>query len=195
MSQAPVNEKILNAAKSEFARNGYHRTVVSSVADLAGVGKGTVYRRFGDKQCLFTSLIRQGIRDLSTDLENAFDPKAEPVVNLQAAVDVFFALYDNSRELIEIILTEGTKVIGLARDQLKNDMESIFTQLEKVFAQGMAQHCFKSFEPRELAFLLQRFLSSILESGIFYDYNPREKYGSMVMDILLNGIQTREAAP
>ena len=193
MTQDPVNEKILNAAKSEFARNGYHRTVVSSVADLAGVGKGTVYRRFGDKQCLFTSLIRQS--DLSFELENAFDPRAEPVANLQAAVDVFFALYDNSRELIEIILTEGTKVIGLARDQLKNDMESIFTQLEKVFAQGTAHHCFRPFDPRELAFLLQRILSSILESGIFYDYNPRERYGSMVMDILLNGIQTREIAP
>ena len=74
-------------------------------------------------------------------------------------------------------------------------MESIFTQLEKVFAQGKAQDCFRPFDPRELAFLLQRFLSSILESGIFYDYNPREKYGSMVMDLLLNGIQTREAAP
>jgi AcrR family transcriptional regulator len=190
-----VNEKILQAARTEFARKGYHRTVVSAVADRAGVGKGTVYRRFGDKKCLFTSLIRHGICDLEQSLEAAFDPEAEPVANLQAVLETFFGLYDDSRELIEIILTEGTQLIGMAREELKDELEAIYGQIARVFAQGMAWKRFRPFDPQELAFLLHRFIMSVLESGAFYDYDPREKYGSMLMDILLNGIQTREVTP
>lgn len=195
MIRDPVNEKILQAARTEFARKGYHRTVVSAVADRAGVGKGTVYRRFGDKKCLFTTLIRQSVGDLDRALEQAFDPRAEPVANLKAALEAFFVLYDESRELIEIILTEGTQLLGMAMDDLKSELDSIYGRIETVFAQGIAGKCFRPFDPRELAFLLHRFVMSILESSIFYDYDPREKYGSMLMDILLNGIQTREVAP
>jgi len=190
-----MNEKILQAARTEFARKGYHRTVVSAVADRAGVGKGTVYRRFGDKKCLFTTLIRQSICDLDHALKEAFDPQAEPEVNLKSALDAFFVLYDDSRELLEIILTEGTQLIGMARDDLKAELESIYTRIERVFAQGIVKKSFRPFDSRELAFLLHRFIMSVLESSVFYDFDPREKYGSMMMDILLNGIRTREVNP
>jgi AcrR family transcriptional regulator len=190
-----MNDKILQAARTEFARKGYHRTVVSAVADRAGVGKGTVYRRFGDKKCLFTTLIRQSICDLDQTLQEAFNPQEEPVANLKAALEAFFVLYDDSRELLEIILTEGTQLLGMAREELKAELESIYGRIEKVFAQGIDQKSFRPFDSRELAFLLHRIVMSILESSVFYDYDPRQRYGSMLMDILLNGIQTREVTP
>lgn len=47
------NSVILTHAVSIFARDGYSRADVQTIADLAGVGKGTVYRHFGNKEQLF----------------------------------------------------------------------------------------------------------------------------------------------
>lgn len=48
--------EILRAAVEVFATEGYQGTDVQDVANKAGVGKGTVYRHFGDKEHLFRAV-------------------------------------------------------------------------------------------------------------------------------------------
>lgn len=70
LSQRKKGE-ILKAAAAVFARKGYHRALVDEVAKAAGVGKGTVYRYFRDKEDLFFSILDQGIDRLIEDMERA----------------------------------------------------------------------------------------------------------------------------
>src|SRR5688500_4689013 len=53
-----TDHRILDAAIAHFARDGYGRTVVESVAATAGVGNGTIYRRFENKEKLFFAALR-----------------------------------------------------------------------------------------------------------------------------------------
>ena len=46
--------RIIEAAKEVFSEKGFADATVDEVADLAGVGKGTVYRHFGNKEDLMT---------------------------------------------------------------------------------------------------------------------------------------------
>ncbi len=50
--------RILDAALKAFAARGYHGTSVPEVADAAGVGVGTLYRYFEDKNALVNELYR-----------------------------------------------------------------------------------------------------------------------------------------
>ena len=50
--------EILDTALEVFARDGFRNTDVQIIADLAGVGKGTVYRHFGNKEQLFLATSR-----------------------------------------------------------------------------------------------------------------------------------------
>jgi AcrR family transcriptional regulator len=50
---------ILEAALQAFARRGYHGVTVPEVAEAAGVGAGTVYRYFDDKQDLVNHVFRE----------------------------------------------------------------------------------------------------------------------------------------
>ena len=50
--------RILDAALTTFAARGYHGTSVPEVADAAGVGVGTLYRYFADKNALVNELYR-----------------------------------------------------------------------------------------------------------------------------------------
>lgn len=50
--------EILQTALNIFARDGFHNADVQLIADEAGVGKGTVYRHFGNKEGLFLATSR-----------------------------------------------------------------------------------------------------------------------------------------
>jgi len=50
---------ILRAAVEELAEEGYGAFTIESVAARAGVGKGTLYRRFTDKGGLAVALLDQ----------------------------------------------------------------------------------------------------------------------------------------
>jgi TetR/AcrR family transcriptional regulator, repressor of fatR-cypB operon len=52
-------QAILDAALTLFAQRGYHGTTVPSVADTAGVGAGTIYRYFENKEALANTLYKE----------------------------------------------------------------------------------------------------------------------------------------
>jgi AcrR family transcriptional regulator len=51
--------EILEAAFTEFARNGYAATTLDQIAERAGVTKGTIYVYFESKEHLFISMVRE----------------------------------------------------------------------------------------------------------------------------------------
>jgi AcrR family transcriptional regulator len=51
-------EQILRGALPEFLKHGYARTSMDRVALAAGVSKQTLYSHFGDKDGLFTALVK-----------------------------------------------------------------------------------------------------------------------------------------
>lgn len=52
-----TRERLISAAETLFARQGYDGTSIGDVARRAGVGVGTVYHHFVDKQALLLELI------------------------------------------------------------------------------------------------------------------------------------------
>lgn len=54
--RARTREDLLDAARTVFARQGYHATSVDQVADAAGYTKGAVYSNFSSKEELFLAL-------------------------------------------------------------------------------------------------------------------------------------------
>jgi AcrR family transcriptional regulator len=80
-------EAILAAAQRLFEREGPAAVSMERVADEAGVGKGTIYRRFGDRASLATALLDAGERELQETLIRGaapLGPGAPPVERLVA---------------------------------------------------------------------------------------------------------------
>lgn len=59
---------LLDAALREFAERGYHGTAVPEVAAAAGVGTGTLYRYFANKEALVNELYRDAKQRLRAAL-------------------------------------------------------------------------------------------------------------------------------
>ncbi|HET8841446.1 MAG TPA: TetR/AcrR family transcriptional regulator [Ktedonobacteraceae bacterium] len=70
-------ERLLDAATTLLVRWGYRKTSLDDVAREAGVGKGTIYLHWKDKQDLFRAAIWRANRQASEDLKQriAADPE------------------------------------------------------------------------------------------------------------------------
>src|SRR5262249_51213511 len=81
-------EKILQAAAQLFARHRFHEARMEDIAAAAGVGKGTIYRYFPDKDELYQALLAQAAEQICCRLREATARAADPRARLEAWVNV-----------------------------------------------------------------------------------------------------------
>lgn len=71
---SPRRDAVLQAALAEMVERGFHGTTMPEVAKKAGVGIGTIYRYFADKDALGNALYRQCKEALGAALWSEFPP-------------------------------------------------------------------------------------------------------------------------
>lgn len=54
-----TRKRIIREAAAEFARLGFEQANINTIAELAGIGKGTIYLYFENKRELFLAMLRQ----------------------------------------------------------------------------------------------------------------------------------------
>jgi len=95
--------RILEAARSLFAERGPSQVTLEEVAKAAGVGKATLFRRFGDRGALFLALLDEHERDLQEAVlrgEPPLGPGAPARERLLAFLDALLALSLEHRDLL-----------------------------------------------------------------------------------------------
>lgn len=101
-------EKVLAAAARLFATRGAPDVTMDDIAKAAGVGRGTLYRRFPDRASIAVALLDAHERDLQYRLMHGpppLGPGASPVERLTAFYD---AMLDLLNDHVHLVL--GTEV-------------------------------------------------------------------------------------
>lgn len=95
--------RILAAAEALFVERGVDQVSMDEVASVAGVGKGTLYRRFGDRAGLGIAVLDARERDLQEAILRGappLGPGAAPASRLHAFVDAYLAYLDRNLDLV-----------------------------------------------------------------------------------------------
>lgn len=103
-------EKVLAAAAALFAERGVGAVSMEDVAHRAGVGKGTVFRRFGDKGRLAAALLDEQEKRLQAAVLSGpppLGPGAEPARRLEAFLDAYLDYALPNVELVRMSETSG----------------------------------------------------------------------------------------
>src|SRR5919201_6714674 len=110
--------RILEAATEAFAERGLGVTM-DDIAERAGVGVGTVYRRFPDKELLIEALFEERVAELVAMAEEALD-EDDPWEVLLGFVERAQALQARDRGLKELLLStaHGRERIAGVRERL-----------------------------------------------------------------------------
>src|SRR5215471_7199290 len=102
--------RVLDAAKQLFDERGIAAVTLDDVVAAAGVGKGTLFRRFGDKAGLAVALLDEQERALQDRILNGpppLGPGAEPVERLTAFVRTYVGYVARNTELVAMSQTSS----------------------------------------------------------------------------------------
>jgi AcrR family transcriptional regulator len=94
--------RILEAATRVLAQQGAEGTTIDAVAVAAGVGKGTIFRRFGDRSGLFQALLDERLRVFQDEFMSGpppLGPGAPAQERLAAFLDALVDLFDDKLEI------------------------------------------------------------------------------------------------
>jgi AcrR family transcriptional regulator len=127
-------QRILASAAEAFAERGLAATM-DEIARRAGVGVGTVYRRFPDKEMLIEALFEQRIADLVALAEAARD-EPDAWDGLVRFFESFISLQAADRGLKEVLLTpdRGQERVARARARLAPVVDAL---VERAKADGI----------------------------------------------------------
>jgi AcrR family transcriptional regulator len=104
-------QRILATAERLFARDGVACTSMDAIAAAAGVGKGTVFRRFGDRASLALAVLESSERDFQEAFIRGpapLGPGAPPTERLIAFGRRMLDRFSDDGELLLAAQTAGT---------------------------------------------------------------------------------------
>jgi TetR/AcrR family transcriptional regulator, fatty acid metabolism regulator protein len=95
--------RIMDAALRVFARDGYHRATVDAIAELAGVGKGSVYRYFKSKEDLLKSLLMESSAEILDFVNHILSMEMDLAEQIQVVIQAWVEFIANNPELYCLI--------------------------------------------------------------------------------------------
>lgn len=107
---ALTRERILDAAEARFTTEGYGRTTIASIAEVAGVAVDTVYAVFGAKARVLTAVIDRRLAPTSANVTDRDEAQAvrdepDPRRQLQLFARDMAAVSTRVRPIYEILRT------------------------------------------------------------------------------------------
>jgi len=176
-------QRILAAAAGVLSERGLDATL-DEVARAAGVGVGTVYRRFPDKEALIEALFRDRIDALVTAAEQALT-EPDPWQALVSYLDFAIELMAGNMGLRQLLMfsTYGKERVCYARGR----MQPAVTQLaERAQASGDLRPDFAGTDIKMIVFMI----SSLAE----YTSPTRPDLWRRYLTLLIDGLRpAREA--
>ena len=111
---APASDRLLDAGRRLFARDGYAGTSLDAVAAAAGVTKGSLYHHFRGKSDLFEAVFERVAAEQSEQVAAAALGESDP---WQVAYTGLRAFLDGSQDpgVQRIMLLDGPSVLGWDR--------------------------------------------------------------------------------
>jgi len=158
--------RILRAAITVFARNGYHASKVGDVATEAGVAYGLVYHYFGSKEQLLETIFRRTWRNMLEQVEEVERSETPLREQIRAIARIVLGGWQVDPELIRVLIREVAR-----GPQLQHEVDEIqlaFAALERVLTRGQERGQLRAeLEPRLAAWILYGALEEILTGWVF----------------------------
>ena len=144
MKDSDKRGEIIQAALELIAEHGFHGAPMAMIADKAGVGAGTIYRYFENKDVLITELYRKLEEKIMAALQEGYSvgkPLRERFLHLGTALLRYFIAHPLYFRYMEQYYNSPYGA-SMRRDRLlgKSDNRDIFKDL---FEQGISQQVLK----------------------------------------------------
>lgn len=137
MDTRTKKERICEGALTAFAHQEFSETTMDSIAELAGVSKGTLYYYFPTKEELFLYVVERGIDRLLGQIQPVIRSGISREEMLVKLLKVHLKFFDREQSLCQLLMSKSWGTKSLHQDIQKRicgyfrTMEQFFDQLQR----------------------------------------------------------------
>ena len=150
-----TRQQLLEAAATEFAREGYVGANINRISKAAGFAKGTVYNYFPSKRALMLALIDEIAAAHIDFILRQTGPQDDPIQRMERFFGAGFAFVEHHPPQARVIIS----VIYGSDEEFKQRAyqayQSLFTTIiQDIVAEGIARGDFRPVDPDLTAALI-----------------------------------------
>jgi AcrR family transcriptional regulator len=181
-------EMILDAALDVFSKGGFQDADVDEIAQLAHVGKGTVYRYYPSKRELYLAVVERVFSHLQARLEAVQGQSQSPSQVLSAGVAEHVRFFTENPRCWRVL------VIGRLENRLDPFRDTMLAHhtlkenLTTLIREGIASGDFREVDPEYAAFALMAMAATVVEKHFHQDKDTLQEDINSALDIYLRGI-------
>lgn len=183
-------ERVLSAAHELFAERGADVTM-EEVARHAGVGVGTIYRRFPSKEQLLAAVSHAACDDTRACLVAAADAAADPLQKLRALVLAQYRRAADGTALIELRSPAEGQGGAAAEQQLYDTLHAL---LRDVIGEGQRQGLLRPGDASMLAALCLELISPRVFAHLARACDGTGNPADQIVGFVLGGLGAQPAA-
>ncbi len=206
---AARDRRILDTAAAMFERRGYEGTTIDALAEAAGVGKPTLYARFGDKGGLFAAVFRMRVEAVLAPVVAEATAAAEAheradlpqVLRTIGILLLQRSLLPDTVALSRIIVAEAERFPELARlSHTEGWLRCVGTIADLLRSYDRAGAIAVQPDVEEAADLFLSLIMGRMQRAVMLglpapDMAAITRRVARCVDIFLNGVATRTAGP
>lgn len=182
-------KEILDMAAGLFARHGYSGTDVQHLANVLGVGKGTVYRYFPTKKELFLSVADRAMHLLRAQIDEAAAKHDDPLDQFAAAVRAYLAFFSEHPHYVELIIQERAAFKDRKKPTYFEHRDANIDRWRGMFRDLIATGRVRPFPPEQITDVI----SDLLYGTIFTNHfagrrKPMERQAADILDVFFSGV-------
>jgi len=191
----PKDQLILKTAERLFAAGRYHEITLDHLCKEAGIGKGTVYRYFEDKEDLYYQVILRGLDELVSSVREVSEREQDPAQGLRQAACCLTDFFADRNALFSLMWSEQLRASAhkkKAWHQWQTKSDKIVDVLAGFITRGVEDDVYKlnGLSPAAAA----RLLMGMLRTGMRYrNEMPESKdWAVCAVDLFERGLRSRD---
>lgn len=182
--------RILCAAQEVFAQQGFRSAEVREIAELAGVGKATIYKFFPSKEALLLVIVEESL-DYLRDLALAsLIEDGEPIERLERAGRSMARFLEHNREFARVLIQEAGEFMGAIQRKHLALVEQNLPFAEVFFATLRDQGYFQALSTRESVHLMVNVMIGAIYTWALTGEGDLEEQGIRYLRVLIEGLRT-----
>jgi AcrR family transcriptional regulator len=184
-------QQVVAAAAELYGRNGFHKTTVKEIAQLAGVSAGLIYSYVKTKEDVLFLVLRSVLESYAREIPKALEGVTDPVQRFCAAVRAYCEVVGAKPDATLLAYRE-TKSLGREQQTAIKEMELETNQLliqciDDCISAGYFRHINVELAAYRLALLAHGWA---LKAWRFKEFTTLEEYTEEGLDLFLNALMT-----
>jgi len=161
MARNNKDELIRQAAICVFAREGFHRARMETIAHEAGVAVGTIYNYFESKRDVLLAVFEVEFEEQISFFEGLRKSGLSIPDQIAQILQGHFSLLRERTELAQVLLQERFNPGEGFKEKLSNFHRKVVERIEALIQEGIDQGWVRSCDPRIIAPALFAVVQSI----------------------------------